>query len=260
MNLNIDPCLCEICFGRTGDELLSLSKFQVGNELEYPETFPVEALRLWEDDTNGVWFLVKWLGSKELSVQWRGNFPNSKAWCGLLGHVYEKGLGAQMTNAAGRANTRGRSQLGCCAEKQYTPSAGKESCYEISHLDVRFGATEENCVPFSLLNLLGASKSKAKTLRKTLKTTLCGLSDLAAASHVLGVGLKCWHGKSLAWLVERKEGSFLLLQGVHCVGVECDRGWLYDSTRPKVLHLAAGSLRVCGFTDTEPVEIRQVLL
>ena len=92
---------------------------------------------------------------------------------------------------------------------------GKRSCHEITHLDVCFGATLENCVPFSLLNVLGASKSQAKRLRKALKT-ICGMSILAVVSGVaLGVRLKCWPGKTLAWLLQQKDGRFLLLQGVH---------------------------------------------
>ena len=207
-------------------------------------TFPVDSLKLWEDDTNGLWFLVKWLRSKEMTLQYRGNFPQTKAWTLLLDRVHEKGSRARMTRVAGRGMSS-RSQL--------------RSCHEIAHLSVPFQATKENCVPFSLLNVLGASKSKAKRLRKRLKTSLCGLSDLAAVSGpILSVSLKC-HQKSTTWLLEQKKGKFLLLQSEHCIGLDCERGYLFDSSRPKVLYLTEESLQDCGFTKLEPVEIREVI-
>jgi len=245
-------------------ELVEAKEGGVNTEAELEEekdeaTFPVESLKLWEDDTNGVWFLVKWLRSKEMTLQYRDNFPQTKAWEELLGRVHEKGGRARMTKAAGRMNMRSRSRLRRCAEKLPAPSVGKQSCHEIVHLPVPFQATKENCVPFSLLNVLGASKSKAKRLRKKLKTSLCGLSDLAAVSRpILGVSLKCIQ-KSTTWLLEQKKGKFLLLQSAHCIGLDCERGYLFDSSRPKVLYLTEASLQDCGFTKLEPVEIREVI-
>jgi hypothetical protein len=193
-----------------------------------------------------------------MTLQHRDNFPQTKAWKQLLSRVHEKRGRARMTKAAGRVSTRGRSRLGQCAEKLSVPSAVKQSCYEIAHLSLPFQATKENCVPFSLLNILGASKSKAKRLRKGLKTSLCGLTDLAAVSGpILGVSLKCHH-ESTTWLLEQKEGQFLLLQNAHCVGLDCKRGYLFDSSRPKVLRLTEESLRDCGFNKLEPVHIREV--
>ena len=223
------------------------------------DEFPVESLKFWEDDINGVWFLVKWVGSKEMTLQHRDNFPQSKAWQQLLDRVHEKGFQARMTKAAGRVGMRSRSRLGRCAEKLAVPSVGKQSCDEIAHLPVPFQAAKENCVPFALLNVLSASKSKAKRLRKKLKTSLCGLTDIAAVSGPsLGVALKC-HQKPISWLVEQKAGKFLLLQSVHCVGLDCERGYLFDSTRPKVLRLTEESLKDCGFTELEHAEIREVV-
>ena len=163
-----------------------------------------------------------------------------------------------MTRAAGRGMSS-RSQLRRCAEKLSAPSVGKQSCHEIVHLSVPFQATKENCVPFYLLNVLGASISKAKRLRKGLKTSLCGLADLAAVSRpILGVSLKC-HQKSTTWLLEQKTGKCLLLQSVHCIGLDCERGYLFDCSRPKVLRLTEKSLQDCGFTELEPMEIREVI-
>ena len=231
--------------------------FEQEAEEEAEETFPVESLKLWEEGTDGVWFLIKWVLCKEMTLQHRDNFPQTKAWTLLLDRVHEKGGRARMTRAAGRGMSS-RSQSRRCAEKLSVPSVGKQSCNEIAHLLVPYQATKENCVTFSLLNVLGASKSSAKRLRKGIKTTLCGLSDLAAVSRtILGVSLKCHH-KSTAWLLEQKTGKFLLLQSVHCVGLDCEKGYLFDSSRPKVLRLTEESLQDCGFTEVEPVEIREV--
>ena len=51
----------------------------------------------------------------------------------------------------------------------------------------------------------------------------------------------------------------MLLQSVHCVGLDCERGYLFDSSRPKVLRLTEKSLKDCGFTEFEPMEIREVM-
>ena len=66
-------------------------------EHEQEETFPAEALSLWEDDVNGAWFLTKRLGSKEKTVQFRENSPETKAWRRLLDRVFEKVIGARKT-------------------------------------------------------------------------------------------------------------------------------------------------------------------
>ena len=55
--------------------------FEQEAEEEAEETFPVESLKLWEDGTDGVWFLIKWVLCKEMTLQHRDNFPRTKACC-----------------------------------------------------------------------------------------------------------------------------------------------------------------------------------
>ena len=123
-------------------ELVEAKEAGVNTEEEIEgATFPVDSLKLWEDDTNGLWFLVKWLRSKEMTLQYRGNFPQTKAWTLLLDRVHEKGGRARMTRVAGRGMSS-RSQLRQCAERLSVASVGKRSCHEIAHLSVPFHATK----------------------------------------------------------------------------------------------------------------------
>jgi hypothetical protein len=194
--------------------------------------------------------LIKWLDTGKTSLQHDSNLPQTKAWRDLMTLVKRKGTKAKMTVAAGmRTVTRGRSQVSVQLFSE--PPWGKVVCHELPHLSLRFASepTTENCVPFSLLGVLGASKKSAKRLRKALKTTICGLRDLPG-----------WP-RCLAWAARRRAAVMLLmLQGVHCVGIDCMNGYIYDPAQKnkKVLALSEAALLTCGFTDSRPLQIRRV--
>lgn len=218
----------------------------ITKEKKQQKRYAVEKLKLYKEDKTGVYFVVKWLDYDEMTIEPYKNFPNTEQWRNLLENVRRKGKNVTtMTTAGGNADC-------------------KDGNVIHTNIDIRFFSMDDNCVPFALLNVLGASKSKAKKLRKALKGTLCGLSELAAVSHLLGVRLKRCPGKTLTWLLHQQHGLFLLLQGVHCVGIDCEKKYLYDCSIPKVMRLSTDSLQFSGFhfvhvvTNARPIEIRQV--
>lgn len=121
-----------------------------------------------------------------------------------------------------------------------------------------FTSETENCVAFSLLNVIGSTNRTKKKLMKALNTQFCGFPELAGASKVLGVSLKQHQGKTLSWIVEKKQGRWLLMQDSHCVAVDSNKGYIFDSAQDNVLPLSLENLHLCGFTDGE-IEIREVL-
>ena len=129
---------------------------------------------------------------------------------------------------------------------------------EIPGLTIKYQSKEKNCVPFALLNLQGASRRQKRRVTKALKIELCGLRQLATVSHLLRVTLSPCAG-DLAWILRQVEGRFLLYQGVHCVGVDCDQRHLFDCQRSKVLRLTDRSLTQSDFIHEQEIEIRQVV-
>ena len=93
---------------------------------------------------------------------------------------------------------------------------------------------------------------------KSLNSSLCDLKDLAKAACSIGVNLiEITDG--IPWvLLPSQTGQFLLLQGGHCIGVDCTRRLVFDAARPRVLELSDGAIRVCGFVPEQPAYIREV--
>ena len=123
---------------------------------------------------------------------------------------------------------------------------------------LRFTSKLDNCVAFSLLNVTGSSNRQARNLLHKLNTPLCGLPELAAVSHVIGFHLKRHEDKTLSWIVEQKQGRWLLMQQVHCIAIDSNKGHIFDSSRDNVLPLSLENLHLCGFTDGD-IEIREVV-
>jgi hypothetical protein len=223
----------------------------------------VEKLKFLRRDGTDMIFRTKYVGSDILAERSGKDFPKTKTWQDLLQSVFERGNGTKtrMTSAAGRVMTRSTAMLtrGGISKFQTGVCVGKRS-FEIVSLSIRFKATDKYCVPYALLNVLRASSTKKHRLLKALND-LCGLNDLAgAATKALGVSLKKCPDKSLGWVLAQPTGKFLVLQGVHCVSVDCDKGHLLDCAQKHALTLCMGSFKRCKFTDPNPSEVRQVVL
>jgi hypothetical protein len=123
---------------------------------------------------------------------------------------------------------------------------------------IRYQHETKWCVPYGLFNVLQTSKTKAKLTKKTLGTSLCGFADLAdRAAGVLGVSLKKIKYSDVSWLLKQNAGKFLLLKGVHCISVDCDKDIVYDCAKTHELNLSRNNLKKCGFRGY--CEIRQVI-
>ena len=153
-----------------------------------------------------------------------------------------------------------RSMTGCGGEIQRIGPIVERCCViDTARLPkLCFTSKTDNCVAFSLLNVTGTSKRRAKRLLYKLNTSLCGLPELAEVSHVIGFHLKPHEDKTLSWIVEQKQGRWLLMQQVHCIAIDSNKEHIFDSSRDNVLPLSLENLHLCGFTDGE-IEIREVL-
>jgi hypothetical protein len=217
-----------------------------------------EAIGLYEKDEgtgNGDWYWVKWLGFKNRTKQHRDNFPQTTAWSKLLQLVYNKGVKAQMTPAGGRVTTRGKA-LGPDRGPQLHLQGGCNDRPCLGVIDFR--SARDKCVPSAIANLCGFSKKRFKKLLKRLQTTLCGLSDLADATNFFNIQLSRCENATIAWVLSQEKGLYLIYQGVHCIGVDCTKRFLYDSAMPNVLPLTQQSIVHCEFTDAKPSDIRVV--
>jgi hypothetical protein len=98
-------------------------------------------------------------------------------------------------------------------------------------------------------------KNKKNLINRT--TTLCDLPDLCdPVRSLFGKGLMPL-GKDLSWLLEQTSGLFLVVDGLHCVGVDCTRGLILDCAFPTAFKLCLGAFTHCGIVKAD--EMRQVI-
>lgn len=129
------------------------------------------------------------------------------------------------------------------------------------------------CVPYSLLNLISASKR----MRHKLDTLLNGgggfgsFNDLARYSgKICGCDLKHIKDQNVKkglknnwvdWLLGQKGGLYLVRNATHAVGVDVQEncpGYIYDPGLKFALHLSKNNLKKCGLNKI--TEIRSVYL
>ena len=99
---------------------------------------------------------------------------------------------------------------------------------------VKFRSDHDSCVPYSLLNLIDASNNMRRKLMRVFGSTKGNLYDLARSVDTIPELFKKFtlsgniSGKHLNWIVEQKEGKYIVLSGVHCVAVDCERQLVFD--------------------------------
>ncbi len=87
--------------------------------------------------------------------------------------------------------------------------------------------------------------------------TLCPLSALCMpVGHLFGKILAV-RDQDLSWLLLQKAGLFLVVDGLHCVGVDCERGLILDCGYPTAFKLCLGAFTHCGIVKAD--EMRQVV-
>ena len=224
--------------------------------------FGVKAVKFWEkvEKKEKDFFLVEWINEKEKTFVTRENFPSVGPWARLLELATRRGVWAKTIRVGGRRIKGNIPRSRCGGDIITIGTDGKrQSLIDTALLPaIRWSSESENCVLFSLLNVTGSTARKKKRLVKALDTQLCGLNELAEVSHILRVGLIPHRDKTLGWIVEKKQGRWLLMQQVHCIAIDSNKGYIFDSSRDNVLPLSLENLHLCGFTDGE-IEIREVV-
>ncbi len=100
------------------------------------------------------------------------------------------------------------------------------------------------------------NEKKKRCLIKAVGTKL-SLSKLCnPAGQLLSKTLKPLN-ENLPWLMEQTTGLFLIVEGLHCVGVDCARQLIFDCGWATALKLSLDSLAYCGFRNVK--EMRQIV-
>ena len=204
------------------------------------------AAKYWSTDAHGDWFHVWWLGEENRrgTLETRGSFSQEQqVWLDVL---KRKGNGARVQRTVCGGNGTTVESVGPFNHSGRLP-------YLVHHR-----AKVDACVPMALLNLLNASRSKKKKLMRVFGggSGLGCLRELARVAGVLGLKLHRVN-IDLVDLTCGREELFLVMRGVHCVGVDCQRGLIWDCFRETALELNTKNLLMCVGT-TGKIAIRKV--
>jgi hypothetical protein len=177
-----------------------------------------------------------------------------------LDTVVAKGFKARRTTWGGLSLRSGR---------EYTPAVssplGGENGSDMvppcpdfmTEIDVKFQYQQARCVPYSFLNVFGASKKNKGKLIKALGAGLCSIRDLCnPVGKIFGKSLTKVD-KDMDWIIEQPTGLFLVFAELHCVGVDCEKKLIYDSALPTCLKLCKDAFAHCDIHKAE--EVRQIV-
>jgi hypothetical protein len=224
----------------------------------------IEWIKYWTTEEDGDWFRCWWLGSHDhkFTYQYRSNLPIN--WAAFLDAVKQKGnkKGTKRTKVGGRRTQRDK-LLGVSHPAYSDTSVDLPTVNDPRNTGlppVRFQSVDDRCVPFSLLNVTQSTKKMKKKLMDAFMggSRQGGLTDLANVTPKLGWSLKKIKGKDTSWLLEQRSGRFLVMGGVHCIGVDCEDRLVFDCAEQSALKLCLSALVSCGLNSLE--EIRQVLV
>jgi hypothetical protein len=202
----------------------------------------IQAMKFWTTEDDEDWFNVWWLDSPASSLQCRSNF--SSAMSRFLDFVQNKG------------NAHATKKTPCIGRRVHTSNT--------SHLhgtDIKtrfFSGASNKCIPYAFLNVIRASQKERKYVMKTFANRggFGGLSDLARVSSNIGVRLRKFRRTekpTLAWILKQHSGRFLIVNGVHCVGIDCADDLVWDCAEGFALRLCHDSLQACGIVKVDQI-------
>ena len=212
------------------------------------------------DGAAGLWFNVWWVGFENPTAEPVAHLVNEGINPGDLRRIANKGLNARPTIWGGLSLRSGRE----------TPTIGTSSAgpknidwvppYEdfITDVNVKFQYEGARCVPYSFLNVCpDVSKNKKDMLMAELGMERCAVTDLC---NPVGKVFKRSLQKvdeDLDWIISQTHGSFMVFETPHCVGVDCGRGLIFDSSMSKALRLCKNAFHHCNII--KPEDVRRII-
>ena len=200
-------------------------------------------VKYYSNDIHGDWYLVIWLGyeNEKPTYQLASNFPEE--FKEILPIAKQKGCEGAWTCLGGDSTI---------TEDIFALSPEGKSNEQTTLPEILFQDKNKFCVLYAFLNVVQSSKTKAKKAKQILKTSICGLPELAnKVAGIFCVSLTNIEDMDIAGLLQQKSGQFLLFKDVHCVSIDCSLGYIYDSGLTNVLPLSLQNLQRRGFSSFE---------
>jgi hypothetical protein len=229
-----------------------------------------------DDEEAEEWFKVWWPdGSWSYQMASILVIGKSDCWVRWLKEVKDKGNGKHTprTSAGGAREIDVLTkplQLSCVVIRSHrsritkieqgllVEDPGSQTPGSTQDVEIQYQSANDSCVPLSLCNLLGCGKKKKKKLMGAFAhgTKFGGFNDLARVSEaILKKTLARVHGMILKSLVLLDVGQYLIMDGTHCVGVDCARGLVFDCAEKWVLPLTVEALTRCQINSIDEIRI-----
>ena len=204
---------------------------------------PAIKFRFYDTDDQGTWFEIFWEDGTT-SFQLQENLPT--AW--PIRKARSRGYGTLWTFPAGsdrKAHTGPKCLTAPCDQHCVTSNGKRDACVS---QDIKYREEEKWCTVYALLNVLGVGKEKAKRVKKAT-FPLGDLGMLAdKAAGILGVNLVHLRPYTVNHVLRQKTGKLILHKGIHCVSADCDKGLIFDCSKPRTIALSRHSLAKLGFS------------
>jgi hypothetical protein len=205
-------------------------------------------------------FEVWWLGYRNSTVESYDHLVSENIDSRMLDVVVEKGISAKKSTWTGISLRSGR-EVNLTSVLPLASAEGSTANFFAVEVDfatevkIRFQCPDARCVPYSFLNLLSLNlKAKNKLIKQT--KTLCTLAELCRpVGNLFGKQLRKLE-KDLPWILVQSTGLFLIVDTLHCVGIDCERQLIFDCALPNALRLCNEALIDCGIMKVD--EMRKV--
>ena len=210
------------------------------------------------DGAAGLWFNVWWVNCKNPTAESVTHLVNEGIDLLALQQIAHKGFKAKPTIWGGCFLRSGREYPAIGSSSAVQNSIDWVPPYQdfITEVDVKFQHQGARCVPYAFLNVYpGTNKKKKEKLMFALNKERCSLGDLCnPVGKVFQANLQKVH-EDIDWVISQTHGNFLVFDTIHCVGVDCDRGLIFDSSMPKAFRLCKDAFHHCNITKPEDVRL-----
>ena len=210
------------------------------------------------DGPEGLWFNVWWVDYENPTAESMAHLVEQGIDEKALAQVAAKGLKAKPTIWGGCSLRSGREYPAIGSSSAGPNSIECVPPYQdfITEVDVKFQHQGARCVPYAFLNVYpGTNKKKKEKLMAALNKERCSLGDLCnPVGKVFQANLQKVH-EDIDWVISQTHGNFLVFDTIHCVGVDCERRLIFDSSMPKAFRLCKDAFHHCNITKPEDVRL-----